>query len=252
MNCRKARGLIDQLLDGTLDDRTALDEHLAHCDACRSAFARLQRVQDAVSRSVRSSPDEARLDRITAGILEGARHPEPHVAPAPGRPRWASFAAAAVVVAFALGLGMGRVVWPREMVVTKVVPKREVVEKVVEVQVPVIEERVVVREVPVVKTRVVYRDRPAPPQPAPEVSGQPLLPTEVVKADEFVVSLKDTVRLALRTPSPSYTRLPLGQPSLNLRATGKTMRVKMELPEMSCLHRTPRAPSSALGEEGQP
>ena len=94
-----------------------------------------------------------------------------------------------MLAAFALGLGMGRAVWPREMLVTKVVPRREVVEKVVEVEVPVIEERVVIREVPVVKTRVVYRDRPAPPQPAHEVSGQPLVPTQVVKADELVVSL---------------------------------------------------------------
>ena len=140
MNCRKARRLIDQLLDGTLDDRAALDEHLERCDACRSVLARLQRVQDAVSRAVRSSPDEARLDQITAGILAGVRERDRHAPVAAGGLRWGPLAGVAVLAAFALGLSMGRAVWPREMVVTKVVPKREVVEKVVEVEVPVIEE----------------------------------------------------------------------------------------------------------------
>jgi anti-sigma factor RsiW len=189
VNCRKARGLIDQLLDGALDDRTALDEHLAHCDACRSELARLQRVQDIVSRAVSASPDDARLEQLTAGILGAVGERKARAPAGARRLRWAPFVAAAVVAAFAVGLGMGRMLWPTEVVMTKLVPKREVVQKVVEVEVPVVKERVVVREVPVVRTRVVYRDRPAVPALTVEATGELAVPPAPVKADEFVVSL---------------------------------------------------------------
>jgi hypothetical protein len=71
-------------------------------------------------------------------------------------------AAAALLAAFAVGILAGRAAFPREVPVTQVVTRPQVVERVVKVPVPVVRERVVVRNVPMVRTRVVYRDRPVP------------------------------------------------------------------------------------------
>jgi anti-sigma factor RsiW len=160
MKCRKARKLIQELLDGTLGDRGELDEHIAACGECRAELAVLQQIDMAVSGVVGGDIPDDVLERISATVL-------PQIAERERRPvglfafRWAALAmtAAALIV----GLGVGRWAWPRETTVTVVERVPVVQEKIVEVKVPVVRERVVVKEVPVVRTRVVYRDRePAP------------------------------------------------------------------------------------------
>lgn len=185
MNCRRARELFDELLNGTLTDRAPLDRHVDECEACRAELRRLQQVHEAVARTVRRDVDEARLERATEAILAGITASPPVAAVAAVRLRWASVALAAALAAFVLGTQLGRTLWPEQVVVTKLVPRTEVVERIVEVKVPVVQERVVVKQVPVVRTRVVYRDRPVPQQPALQTGAPP----EPVKADELVVSL---------------------------------------------------------------
>ncbi len=155
MKCRKARKLIQELLDGTLGDRVELDGHLGGCGECRAELAALQQIDAAVSGVVGEDIPEDALERVSAGVL-------PQIAERESRPvgvfafRWA---AALAMAALMVGLGAGRWMWPRETTVTVVEKVTVVQEKIVEVKVPVVRERVVVKEVPVVRTRIVYRDR---------------------------------------------------------------------------------------------
>ncbi len=190
MNCRRARRLMHELLDGSVTDREALDTHLAECDACRAEMSRLREAHDAVAATVACPTGEPDFEREMAAIwqaidargerAERARHGRLWLVPA---------CAAAAVLLFCLGLWTGREAWPREVTVTRVVTRPEIVERRVEV--PVVKERVVVERVPVVKTRVVYRDRVVP-----AAQPQPHAPPEPVKAEEVVVRLD-------ATPSPA-------------------------------------------------
>lgn len=163
MNCRRARRLMHEVLDGDLTQRPALDEHLGECRPCRTQWARLQRVQDVLAQTAGRPLEPVRLQRLTRASLAQIGAPGPEGGIVSGVPAWMRFACAgAVMLAFAVGLVIGRSAWPTEVVVTRTVPGPEIVGKTVRVQVPVVEERVVVKPVPVVKTRVVYRDRPTP------------------------------------------------------------------------------------------
>ena len=162
MRCDEARELMHEALDGSAQAREALAGHLAECQECAAKFAALERVQDAVAATVAWEPPEDRLERATVAALAlaGERRRTP----------WAALAAAAaVLLAFGLGLCAGRSAWPREVVRVERVPQvvERIVEREVPVEVPVVQERVVVRdvvrEVPVVRERIVYRDRPAAP-----------------------------------------------------------------------------------------
>ncbi len=202
MNCRNARKLMDEVLDGNPAHQARLEEHVAECEQCRAQWSLLSRTQDALAQSVSRSVEPSALEQLTENVLTevGAREARLQVMPAPRR--WLAFAVAAgLLLAFGVGLGAGRTVWPREMTVTKVVTEREVVEKPVEVPVRVVEERVVVKPVPVVKTRIVYRDRPARGVEAP--AGKPVLPaaggSEALAAPEIeIVAVNPVVRREIR------------------------------------------------------
>ena len=178
MNCKQARQLMQELLDGGVVDRATLDRHLAECIACRGELQALEQVEAAVRGTVQCNvPDEA-LERATFGVLEAIA---PHTGPGFRRARAAAMAAVILVV-FGLGLGVGRWVWPRQVTVTQVVKVPEVHEKIVEV--PVVKERVVVKRVPIYKTKIVYREREVP-EVGPVAEGQ----REPVKCNEILVYL---------------------------------------------------------------
>ncbi len=161
MNCRNARKLMHEILDGTFTHQARLEAHLTECERCRAQWAMLSRTQDALIQCVGRPVEDSALERLTSSVLAevGTRETGPPVVPAPRR--WVAVAiAAGLLLAFATGLGAGRTIWPREMAVTRVVTEREVVERQVRIEVPVPRERVVVKRVPVLKTNVVYRDRP--------------------------------------------------------------------------------------------
>ncbi len=193
MSCRHARALIHALMDGTLENRAALDAHLAECPACRNVLADLQHLEGALRASLECPLDEARLERLTTGAIASAQEAR-HVS-ARRSALWPRLAVAfAVLLAFVGGLASGRSLWPREVVSTRtvavgrIVPK--VVERVVERPVEVRVEVPVVREVPVVHTRVVYRDRIVEvPRPAPAERTIILAQGPPVKAEEIVVRL---------------------------------------------------------------
>lgn len=179
MNCGQARKLMHQLLDGTLADRGSLDRHLQQCDGCRVELARLRQTQDAVGETVRCQVDESELARMTAGVMAAVRVPDLASRPPAGGLRWAFAGVLGAFVAFALGVGTGRAVWPQRVVQTEVVTRTEAVERIVEVEVPVVREVVVEKRVPIVRTRIVYRDRAGPGR-----GGD--VPAGPVKADEVV------------------------------------------------------------------
>lgn len=181
MNCRRARKLMHELLDGSLADREALDRHLTQCDACRMQMARLRDVEAVVIDTVAHSTGEPDLGREMAGIWQAIDARSQRAEP-PRRLWLIPACAAAAALLFCLGLWTGRAAWPREVTVTRVVTEPKVVERTVEV--PVVRERVVIKRVPVVKTRVVYRDRAVPVAPRP-----PDVVPEPVKAEEVVVRL---------------------------------------------------------------
>ena len=172
MRCDEARELMHEALDGSAEAREALDGHLADCAGCAAEFAALQGAQQAVAATVDREPPEERLERATVAALAlvGERRRSP----------WAALAAAAaVLLAFGLGLCAGRSAWPREVVRIERVPQvvERIVEREVPVEVPVVRERVVVRRVPVVRERIVYRDRSvAPAQVAPAAPREPVMP----------------------------------------------------------------------------
>ncbi|MFQ5809017.1 MAG: anti-sigma factor family protein [Armatimonadota bacterium] len=173
MRCRKARKLIQELMDGALGDRRELDAHLGGCTACRRELAALQQIDAAVRDVVTCDVPEEALNRLSAGVL-------PALAAQEARPvgifalRWA--AAAMIAAALLAGLAAGRWLWPRQVTVTRVERVTEVREKIVEVEVPVVkvEERVVVKRVPVTRTEVVYRDPPERPPAALWASPGPV------------------------------------------------------------------------------
>jgi len=170
MRHEDARELMQDALDGSEDAREALGAHMAECPDCAAEFAAMQRLQAAVGETVACEPPEDRLERATVAALALAEEPR-------GRSWVAAFAmAAAVMLAFGIGLLAGREAWPREVVRVERVP--QMVERVVEreVEVPVIEERVIVREVPVYRERIVYRDRPVEVAQAPAPAPEPVMP----------------------------------------------------------------------------
>lgn len=74
MNCREVRALLDDLVDGTLDDRAhrAVEEHLAACVECRTSEAGLRALlarAGALPRSIAPPRDPwpAIVSRITSG-----------------------------------------------------------------------------------------------------------------------------------------------------------------------------------------
>jgi len=215
MNCRKSLALMHEVLNGIPTDRGELEAHLEECTSCRDDFARLRRVQDLAAGAVSPAPvPEALLEAVTERVLAAVGHEGPG-----GRATWyaalrLALSAACAVLVFALGMAVGRQAWPREVTVTQVVDRPQVVEKRVEVTVPVpvVEERVVVRTVPVVRTRVVYRDSPAviaaplaTPDVAPGASSSILLAFEPVVSQELQ-SITD-----VRLPAPRETE-PAGAP----------------------------------------
>jgi predicted anti-sigma-YlaC factor YlaD len=172
MDCKQARKLMHEALDGRGEVEPALAEHLSACAACRNEYAALGAVQNLVAAKVAGEPPQESLERVSAGVLGRlAREKQVHAGAA-----WRSLAVAAgLLLVFGLGLLAGRELWPREVVRVERVP--QVVERIVEREVRVVEERVVVERVPVVRTRIVYRDRPAesattdlPPAPAEPVA----------------------------------------------------------------------------------
>jgi hypothetical protein len=169
MRHEDARELMHEALDGSENAGEALDAHLAECEECAAELAAMQRLQSAVGESVACEPPSDRLDRATVAALALSKEPR--------RRPWVAFAmAAAVLLAFGIGLLAGRAAFPREVVRVERVP--QIVERVVEreVEVPVVEERVVVREVPVYRDRIVYRDRPVEVAEAREVPTEPVMP----------------------------------------------------------------------------
>lgn len=192
MNCRRARRLMHELLDGSPTGREALDTHLAACEPCRAEMARLRDAHDAVAATVACPTGEPDFEREMAGIWQ-AIDARSRRADGPRRLWPIPACAAAAMLLFCLGLWAGRTAWPREVTVTRIVAEPQIVEKTVEVpvEVTVVKERVVIKRVPVVKTRVVFRDRAAPTAPRP-----PAVPAEPVKAEEVVVRLD-------ATPSPA-------------------------------------------------
>jgi hypothetical protein len=169
----EARELMHEALDGSDEAREGLDAHLAECAECAAEFAAMQRLQAAVGETVSCEPPQDRLDRATVAALAVSEESR-------GR-SWVAFAmAAAVLLAFGIGLLAGREAFPREVVRVERMP--QIVERVVErevevpVEVPVVEERVVVREVPVYRDRIVYRDRQVEVTEAREVATEPVMP----------------------------------------------------------------------------
>jgi len=199
MRCDEARELMHEVLDGSEVPRERLEAHLADCAECAAEFAALQRAQEAVAVAVVCDPPEDRLERAAVAALAVADERPRHT-----RSAWAAPAmAAAVVLAFGMGLWAGRSAWPREVLRVERVPRvvERIVEREVPVEVPVVQERVVVRRVPVVRERIVYRDRPtapaedqvaaAPPEPVmPEVheiriTAEPL-PVTITHSEEII------------------------------------------------------------------
>lgn len=182
MNCEQARGVMQDVLDGTQADHAELDAHCAECPQCRAEWRQLQAIASAVRADVRCDvPVECR-DRVIAGALRRIEFQQGHVV---RDVRWVrGVATAALLIAvFATGLYAGRTVWPREVIVTKTVMVPEVREKIVEVKVPVVQEKVVIKRVPVYKTRIVYLDREVK-KPVPVVTP-PETPA-LLTPDQFV------------------------------------------------------------------
>lgn len=184
MNCKQARRLIHELLDGADFDRTQLDHHLAQCPACRAELQALQQIQAGVADAVQCQVSEELLDRATARVLPTLAAGQRPTAPAARIVR-AMAAAGLVLLVFGLGLSGGRWAWPREVTVTQVVKVPEVREKIVKVEVPVVKERVVVKRVLVYKTKIVYREVEKP-SPVAETDNEPapIEPEQFVMAPE--------------------------------------------------------------------
>ena len=222
----QARELMHEALDGSADAREALAAHLAECDDCAAEFAAMERLQAAVGETVACEPPEDRLERATVAALALADG-------RPARSRWVTVAmAAAVLLAFGIGLLTGREAWPREVVRIERVP--QVVERIVEreVEVPVVEERVVVREVPVYRERVVYRDRPVEAvEEAPAAPREPVMPEirEVrIVAKPMPITITRTEEVA---PAPIVEEEPPETDEVGAGPTPDEERVALQLVE---------------------
>ena len=156
MNCKQARRLMHDLLDGAPVDRATLDQHLGECGACHATWEALQRLATELEGTLRCEVPPVRLERATRRVLRALETRRPA---SPARLTQLAAAAAVLIAVFSAGLYGGRTVWPREVIVPQIVKVLEVREKIVEVEVPVIKERVVVKRVPVIRERIVYRDR---------------------------------------------------------------------------------------------
>ena len=215
MNCRQARRLIHELLDGSEEHRALLDRHLAQCADCRSELNSLQQVQAAVCEFARCEVPAQALERTTAEILaaiEVQEHPSRSVL---RLVRGAALAAVLFAV-FGLGLTAGRWAWPREVPVTKVVKVPQVHEKRVKVDVPVVQERVVVKRVPVYRTRIVYRECQAPQVEAhPVAASEPVLVTrtEVALYQESSLTAPVVTVVEERRPARLVEEQPEERPS---------------------------------------
>ncbi len=152
MDCRQAREQMHETLCVSAPPGAPLEAHLAGCTVCREHFARLTALQGVVRSSTAAPVPDERLaeavERARAQAVAGQR------AARPGRPlAWAGAALAFGLCAFAGGLWTGRTACPREVTVVRTEvryePVERVIEKPVEVRVPVVEyrDRVVVRTV---------------------------------------------------------------------------------------------------------
>jgi hypothetical protein len=74
MTCDRCQSLVDDYVDGTLapDDRTAVDAHLAACDACRALAADLAAIQRS-ARSLEPRVPPAHVWTKLAASLDGER-----------------------------------------------------------------------------------------------------------------------------------------------------------------------------------
>jgi len=216
MTHEQARELMHDALDGAVEARDRLAGHLADCDDCAAEFATLERAQEAVAATVACEPPEDRLERATVAALALADEPR-------GRPWVALAAAAALLLAFGVGLLAGRSAWPREVVRVERVPQvvERIVEREVPVEVPVVQERIVVREVPIVRERIVYRDRPAPPPEAAQAARpEPVMPE---MREERIVARPMAITVTLTEevmPAPVATDEPPADDEVGAGAAG--------------------------------
>ena len=183
MNCKEARGLMQEILDGAEVCDAEFEHHLAACTRCRVEWRQVQRLERAVRADTRCAVPAARREQAIVAILQQIEAQPTRNVVWRGWPRWL-MAAAVIIVAFSLGLGAGRTVWPREVIVSQTVLVSDVREKIVEVERPVIKERVVVKRVPVIKERIVYLHRDAP-----EITAVAEEQQQPVKCDEILVYL---------------------------------------------------------------
>jgi hypothetical protein len=215
VDCRHAQRLMNEALDGE-PMPSALAEHIAGCPACRAESRALEATQRLVAEALDCPAPAAALDRLTAVTLAAA-------AARPVRPRrlMPALGGLAVAAIFCLGLLAGRWAFPREVVTERIV-QAPAQERVVRVEVPVVQERIVVRErvvtreVPVVRTRVVYRDRPGgmfvslPPrkaEPLPMVHIQ-LPPMTAVFPETRVTSVSRPARAVGEPEAPATLETP--------------------------------------------
>jgi len=104
MRCRRARTIIARAVDDrwTLDERFALEEHVAHCTACERELERMRRVDEALQRRPEPPLDRLDVERAVAAIGARLAPREPRPASRERRPR-ARLTAAAVLLVVALG-----------------------------------------------------------------------------------------------------------------------------------------------------
>ena len=197
MRCRRARRLIYEPSHGRAADRRFLEEHLARCAQCRTESVRLERLDATMRAELRFEPDEPALESVSeAALARIAALPDKRVRGVPMWPRLAAALAVACAV-FASGVSVGRGLFPREIVTTRVVVEPRIEERVVEAPREIIRERVVDRIVPVVRERVVYRQ--APRESGPGGGPRPAEERAPVKLAEVAVPVR-TVSWVWRTP----------------------------------------------------
>jgi anti-sigma factor RsiW len=186
---------MDEVLDGSLADRTALDAHLADCERCAEEWGRLCRLEAAARAELGRPIEEERLERITTAVVRTVVGEARQVrTPAPAWQRALALGGLLLAV-LGVGMAMGHGLWPQRVVAREVVERPYPVERVVKVRVPVpvARERVVVKRVPVIRTRVVYRDRPGPARVVSGEAGQQAGEARVESALVYEVVVPATV-----------------------------------------------------------
>lgn len=177
-----------EILDERRADAGEVEEHLAACGGCRAAFARLADADAATRQIVSGLGDEARSSRAVAAALEAIE--ASRATPVRSRRFALAVVAPAVGLAvFAVGIWCGRSAWPREVTVTRVETRPEIVERVVEkvvrvevpVPTPVTRERVVVRTVRVPDRAAAERHVAAGPLTVPPIPP-PVITHEITPA----------------------------------------------------------------------